>query len=100
MKRFSSRLGFKSSWFASSPSQPSFGTASYDSNVPREDREFGKVLNDSVTTVVGVIDGHCGYRVADMMRKKVLHKIEDKIGSNPDPSLFNAAIKSTYLDCD
>jgi len=96
LKRLSSRLGFRSGV----TSNPGYGTASYESNTPREDRDFSKVLNDSVTTVVGVIDGHCGYRVADMMKKKVLHKIEDQMSTSTDPLGIKAIMKSTYLDCD
>ena len=90
----------KASWFSSAPAQPSCGTAVYESNTPREDRDFSKVLNDSGTTVVGVIDGHCGYRVADLMKRKVPTKIEDKLAGSLESSVIKAAMRSTYLDCD
>ena len=100
LKRFSSKVTFQSSFFSTAPARPTLGTAIYESNTPREDRDFAKVLCDSVTTVVGVIDGHCGYRVADLLKRKVLNKIEDKFERNSDEAAIKSIMTSSYLDSD
>jgi pyruvate dehydrogenase phosphatase len=74
------------------------GTASFASNVPREDRDFSVTLSEGGGALVGVIDGHCGSRVAEIVAKDLPKMIQAKMADGSADA--SELMKQSYLELD
>ena len=76
----------------------SCGTASFASNIPREDRDFAVSLPGG-RSFIGVVDGHCGARVAALVAKDLPKIVAENLIDESQKSLADV-LKQSYLALD